>query len=330
MNAARAVRTNGTGGVDVLELVSLTVPDPGPGQAAVEVRAAGLNRADLLQRRGLYPAPPGVPADIPGLEFAGTVVAIGEDVRSVAVGDRVMGIVGGGAMATRINVAARELCPVPENLKLAEAAAIPEVFATAYDALFLQCRLGLGERALIHAAASGVGTAAIQLASRAGATVLGTSRSVVKLGPCESLGLAHPIDASDGSFAERVKAATGGHGADVILDTVGGSYFAENLASLAPRGRMVTIGLLGGPLASLNLGALMTRRLELRGSVLRTRPAEEKASLAQTLGRVLVPMFERRELSPVIDRILPMTAIREAHELMEDNATIGKIVLQWT
>jgi putative PIG3 family NAD(P)H quinone oxidoreductase len=329
MTRGRAARYTGAGGVEVIEIADIEVADPGPGQVAVDVAAAALNRADILQRRGLYPAPAGAPADIAGLELAGTVAALGPGVTGVAVGDRVMAIVGGGGMATRVNLHARVLVPAPANASLVEAAAIPEVFLTAYDAMFVQAGLGLGERVLIHAAGSGIGTAAIQLAARAGAEVIGTARSAAKLERCAELGLAHPIDASSGSFAAAVKEATRGRGVDVILDTVGGSYLAENLMALAPLGRMVTIGLLGGPMAPLNLGAMLTRRLEIRGSVLRARPLEEKAALAQRVGRTLVPMFERGELVAVIDEVFPMSELAAAQQRMEDNANVGKIVLEW-
>jgi putative PIG3 family NAD(P)H quinone oxidoreductase len=325
----RAVWLRGAGGPEVLEIDALEVPEPGLGQALVEVVAAGLNRADLLQRRGLYPAPPGSPPDIPGLELAGTVAAVGAGVTEVEPGDRVMAITGGGAMATHAVLPARELVAVPERLSLIEAAAVPEVFFTAYDALFRQARLGPGEVVLIHAAASGIGTAAIQLAARAGAVVAGTSRTGDKLERCVELGLEHPILVEGGRFAEAARRAAGGRGVDVVLDTVGGAYLGENLAAMASGGRLIVIGLLGGPVAQANLGALLSKRLTLIGSVLRPRPHEEKAALAQEIGRRLVPMFSAGALRPVIDDVLPMSEIRAAHQRLEDNATIGKLVLRW-
>lgn len=324
-----AVWLRGAGGPEVLELDDFPIPEPGRGEVLVEVAACGVNRADLLQRRGLYPAPPGVPADIPGLELAGTVAGLGEGVTGFATGDRVMAIVGGGAMASHALVPADELVPVPESLSLEEAAAVPEVFFTAYDALFRQARLAIGEVALIHAAASGVGTAAIQLASRAGAVTIGTSRTAEKLERCRELGLDHAVAVSEGKFAAEVREASGGRGADVVLDAVGAAYLDENLAAMARRGRMVVIGLLGGARGSANLGALLGKRLTVIGSVLRSRPSAEKAALAAEVRRQLVPMFAAGKLVPVIDEVMPASEVREAHRRLEDNATVGKIVLRW-
>jgi putative PIG3 family NAD(P)H quinone oxidoreductase len=329
MPSARAVRIREPGDVDVLEIGEIAVREPGPGEILVEVAAAGLNRADLLQRRGLYPAPPGVPPDVPGLEYAGVAAAVGEGVTAFAPGDRLMGIVGGGAMATWTVVHEREVLRIPDNLSFAEAAAIPEVFLTAYDALFCQAGLRMGEVVLLHAVASGVGTAALQLARIAGARAIGTSRTQEKLERCAELGLSASIRAEGGRFADRVAEITGGRLADVILDCVGAAYLAENLRALAPLGRLVVLGLLGGATGEMPLGLLVSRRVRVMGSVLRSRPLEEKAALAQRFSREVLPLFADGQLKPVIDAVLRMEEIRDAHRRMERNENIGKIVLSW-
>lgn len=328
MPICEAVRIRAPGGPEVLSMVSdHEVPDPGPGQVLIEVAASALNRADLLQRRGLYPAPPGSPSDVPGLEYAGTVAALGAGVTSVAVGDPVMGIVGGGGMARLVVVHEREVVPAPRSLSLTDAAAIPEAFMTAFDALFAQAELAAGERVLVHAVASGVGTAALQLAASAGARVVGTSRSPDKLARCAALAPFTPVEPDEGRFADAVKAAVGG--ADVVLDLVGAAYLRESLAAMAPRGRMIVVGLVGGLEAPLPLGVLLARRLRVQGSVLRSRPLEEKAALAQRFAATVVPRFEAGALRPVVDDVLPMRDVAEAHARMERNATVGKLVLSW-
>lgn len=329
MIEARAVRIVGKGDVDVLQLGSLQVRDPGPGEVRVRIAAAGLNRADVLQRRGFYPAPPGVVADVPGLEYAGTVEALGEGVRELAVGDRVMGIVAGAAMATHIVVHAREAMRVPEGLSLQEAAAIPEVFLTAYDGLFVQGRLRFGELVLLHSIGSGIGTAALQLALNAGARVVGSSRSEDKNERARALGLREALVISGPGFATAFAELTGGRLADVVLDTVGASYLADNVKLLATSGRLVVIGLLGGASAELPLGLLLAKRASVIGSVLRSRPLEEKIALAQAFSSACLPLFAQKKLVPVVDVVLPMSEVKEAHQRMEANASFGKIVLSW-
>ena len=331
MLQARAVIIEGKGEVDVLRIGTLAVREPGPGELLIEVAAAGLNRADTLQRRGFYPAPPGVPPNVPGLEFAGTVAQVGPEVSGFAAGDRVMGIVGGGGMASQLIVHAREAIRVPEGMSLTDAAAIPEVFLTAYDALFCQAALRMGETVLLHSIGSGVGTAALQLARAVSARPLGTSRTQDKLERCRELGLAaaDALLVSDKRFAAQVLERTGGHGADVILDTVGAAYLGDNLNALAGRGTLVVIGLMGGASAELALGALLQKRARVQGSVLRSRPLEEKAALAQAFTREVLPLFERGALKPVVDCVLPMAEVREAHRRIEKNDSFGKIVLSW-
>ncbi|HEY0838740.1 MAG TPA: NAD(P)H-quinone oxidoreductase [Vulgatibacter sp.] len=327
MSADRAVKIVDR---DTLRIEPVDVREPGPGEIRVAVAAAGVNRADALQRRGHYPAPPGFPQDVPGLEYAGVVESVGDGVFTHRAGDRVMGITGGGAMATRLVVHEREAIPIPEGLSLAEAAAIPEVFYTAFDALFVQAALRPFETVLLHAVGSGVGTAALQLAVAAGCRVLGTSRTAEKLEKAEPFGMdvKDGILAAEGRFAAEVRERTGA-GVDVILDTVGASYAAENLVALAARGRVVVVGLLGGATGEVPLGLLLQKRATIVGTVLRSRPLEEKALLAQRFAREVNPLFTRRRIRPVIDAVLPMEQVADAHRLLESNRTFGKIVLTW-
>jgi putative PIG3 family NAD(P)H quinone oxidoreductase len=325
----RAVVIRGAGDVEVLVIEDRPRPQPGAGEVLVAVAAAGLNRADCLQRRGMYPAPPGAPADIPGLEFAGEVAALGPATSDWKLGDRVMGIAGGGAMASHIAAHQRTLVRVPDRLDLAAAAAVPEVFMTAFDALVLQAGLAMGDDVVIHAAGSGVGTAAIQLVARAGARAIGTSRTASKLDRCRELGLAVAIEVADGTFADKVRGETGGRGAAIILDCVGAAYLEENLRALCTGGRLIVVGLLGGASGTLPLRPLLARRARVAGTVLRSRPLEEKAALAQAFAARVVPLLADGRLVPVVDAVLPMDQIQDAHRRMEQNQTFGKIVLTW-
>jgi len=328
MAKVRAIRITKPGGPEVLQLGEYDVPDPGPGQVAVRVAAGGINRADLLQRRGLYPAPLGAPADIPGLEYAGTVEAVGAGVVEWTEGDRVMGIVAGGGLAERVIVHAREAIRVPEGMDLEIAAAVPEAFMTAFDALFVRGRARVGEWVVVHAAGSGVGTAALQLATASGMRPIATSRTEAKLQVVADLGVEDRVLVSDDRFADRIIEITG-TGADVVMDFVGASYLAENLKAAAVLGRIVVIGLMGGATGEIPLGLLLRKRLTMTGTVLRARPLEEKASLAQRFAREALPLFESGRLAPVIDCVEPMASASKAHERMEANQNIGKIVLTW-
>lgn len=326
-----AIRFRGAGGAEVIELGELEVRDPGWGEVQVEIAAAGLNRADVLQRLGRYPAPPGAPPDVPGLELAGHVVARGPGATRFADGAAVMAIVAGGAMARRITVHEHELAPVPAGVSVTHAAAIPEAFLTAWDALITQAGLGAGEVVLVHAAASGVGTAALQVARAVGARALGTTRTAAKLAALLAHGVADGdgLVVSDGRFAAAAQARAAG-GVQVILDCVGAAYLEENLRALAPRGRLVLIGTLGGGGGgAAPVGMILGKRATLIGTVMRARGLEEKLGLARTLATRLVPMFERGLLAPVIDAVLPMTACAEAHARMERDANVGKLVLAW-
>jgi putative PIG3 family NAD(P)H quinone oxidoreductase len=326
---ARAIQIVGKGDVSVLRLGETPVRDPGPGELLVEVAAAGLNRADIIQRKGFYPAPPGVVADVPGLEYAGTVAAIGDGVAAFSVGDKVMGIVAGGAMATHLVVHEREAIPVPTNISLIDAAAIPEVFLTAFDALFAQASVTMGQNVLLHAIGSGVGSAALQLVNSVGAVAIGTARSQAKLDACKSLGLIHGIVVKEARFADALREITNGRMADTVLDTIGAAYLSENIASLASRGTIVVVGLLGGASAELSLALLLAKRARVIGTVLRSRPLEEKATLTQHFIREALPLFETGKLKPVIDVVLPMDQIAQAHTRMEASENVGKIVLRW-
>jgi putative PIG3 family NAD(P)H quinone oxidoreductase len=324
----RAAIYTGAGGPEVISIGEVPKPEVRPGHIRVRVHAAGLNRADLIQRRGQYSAPPGWPADIPGLEYAGEVEAV-RGVTRWRVGDRVMGLVGGGAQAELVTVHQDEALAVPAGLSYAEAAAIPEVFLTAYDALVTRGRLALGERVLIHAVGSGVGTAAAQVAKHLGATVLGTSRSAAKLARALVYGLDHGIDTSSGSFREAV-----GEQVDLVLDVLGGPAFADNLAVLAPRGRLVLLGMLAGGRFTGDLGPILRKRLEVVGTMMRTRGLEERAPLVREFAERMLPLFDQRidhaaPLRPVLERTYPMAELAEAHRALESNETFGKVVVTW-
>ena len=325
---ALVVRVRVPGDADGLELTHRPVQAPQGSEVRVRVRAAGVNRADIMQRRGVYPAPRGVVADVLGLEYAGEIEAVGDAVLSAKVGDRVMGIVAGGAMSSSLLVHEREVIPVPTRFTWEEAAAIPEVFMTAWDALFNQAELKPGMNVLIHAIGSGVGTAALQIATQLGCRVFGTSRTESKLTRCASFGLRDGLlVASDGEFAARVNMLTDGQGVDVIIDGVGGAYLEENIRSLAQRGTLVVLGLLAGANGSLPLGALLTKRATIIGSVLRSRPLEEKIALARKFRKEALPLFIQGTLKPVVDQVFPVERIAEAHRLIESNETFGKVVV---
>jgi putative PIG3 family NAD(P)H quinone oxidoreductase len=325
----KAVVITRSGAADVLEVQERPAPEPGVGEIRVRVRASALNRADILQRKGSYPVPPGAPADVSGLEYAGEVDAVGLGATMWKTGDPVMGIVGGGGHAEYLCVQEREAIAVPKRMSLDEAAAIPEAFMTAHDALFTRLALGVGETVLIHAVASGVGTAALQLARVAGARVIGTSRSPAKLARARKLGLDVEIDASRKDWVAQIEASTGVDRIDAVVDLVGGNYLEGNLRVLAVRGRMVVVGLTAGANAQLDMGVLLRKRLTIVGTVLRARPLEEKIALARDFSERVVPLFESGRITPVIDRIMSFSEIRGAHDLMESNETFGKIVLRW-
>jgi NADPH2:quinone reductase len=325
----RAVIYQGAGGPEVIRIGEVPKPEVQPEYVRVRVHAAGLNRVDLIQRRGQYPAPHGWPADIPGLEYAGEVEAVRRGVTRWKVGDRVMGLVGGGAQAEMVVVHQDEVLPIPEGLSYAEAAAIPEAFLTAYDALVTRGRLQSGERVLIHAVGSGVGTAAAQIAKHLGATVLGTSRSADKLARALVYGVDVGIDTSRIQVRDAV-----GEPVDLVLDVLGGPAFAENLAVLAPRGRLIMLGFLAGSETEADLSPILRKRLEIIGTVMRTRGLEERIPLIREFETQMLPLFRPRveqspPLRPVLERTYPMTQLADAHRVLEGNATFGKIVVVW-
>mgnify|MGYP001236830900 FL=1 len=315
------------GGPDVMQIMEIEDPVPGPEDVLVDVKASALNRADMLQRQGGYPAPAGSPSDIPGLEFAGVVLEAGERVVGMAKGDRVFGLLGGGGYASRTVTHHRMAVPMPADWDFVQAAAIPEVYLTAYDALFNQGNLQMGERLLVHAAGSGVGTAAVQLAHHAGAFVFGTAGSAEKLAGAAKLGMDVGINYHNEDFAAVVKEKTGGVGVDVLIDFIGGPYWNQNIASMAVLGRLVEVGLMGGARVEVDLGQLMGKRLQVTGTGLRGRTIEEKLSVTAQFKRHVLPHLVSGSMNPVVDRTFPLEEVANAHRYMETNANFGKIVL---
>lgn len=327
----KVFRTTGAGGPEVLSLDERPDLTPGASELLIGVRATALNRADLLQVKGQYAPPPDVPADVPGLEYAGEVLAVGPRCRRFKPGDRVMGLVGGGAWAEQLTVHEREVLPMPEGMDFTDAAALPEVYLTAFDALVLQGGLRPGETVLVHAVASGVGSAAAQLCRAMGVKVVGTGRNAKKLERAQEWGVEHTVhvDGTPPRFAEAVKKATGGRGADVALDLVGGDYVPETLEALAPQGRVMLVGLVAGNKAQVNLGLILMKRLRVTGTVMRSRPLEEKIALAQAAERHLLPLFRSGALKPVIDAVVPMKELPNALTRMASNETVGKLIVRW-
>ncbi|MGA2382935.1 MAG: NAD(P)H-quinone oxidoreductase [Gemmatimonadales bacterium] len=323
----KAVVITRTGGPEVLETHDVPAPEPEAGEILVRVRAAGINRADLLQRLGQYPAPFGAPANIPGLEYAGEVAALGTGARAWKVGDRVMGLVPGGACAEFLTTHEAVAMRVPAAWSFEQAAAVPEVFITAYDALMRQMLLRAGERILIHAVASGVGTAALQLAASIHARTFGTSRSAAKLERARQLGLEVAIDTSREDFVEVVRQKTDGAGVDVVLDLVGGPALAGNIQALARAGRMIVVGLTGGRSAPIDLGAVLSKRLTIVGTVLRARTLDEKIAVTAAFVQDILPLLEAGMVHPVLDRTYALSEAADAHRRLESNATFGKLVL---
>jgi NADPH:quinone reductase-like Zn-dependent oxidoreductase len=325
----RAVVITGAGGPEVLELRDVPRPEPGTEQVLVRVRASALNRADLLQRQGRYPAPPGAPADIPGIEFAGEVAGAGPGARLWREGDGVFGLVGGGAHAEYLVAHERAIAPVPPGAEWGAAAATPEAFITAHDALVAQASVRPAERVLIHAVGSGVGLAAVQLARALGAVPYGTARTPSKLLRARDHGL------EDGWLAtadlrglrERVDGWTAGRGMDVVLDLAGGPYVAASAAALGLKGRLILIGAVAGGGAQLPLGHVMSSRITIRGTVLRSRPLEERILTTRAFAAEVVPMLGRGLVAPVVDSRYPLAEIAAAHSRLEGNATFGKVVV---
>jgi putative PIG3 family NAD(P)H quinone oxidoreductase len=326
----RAVVITRAGGPEGLAVREVPMPSPGPGEILVRVRASALNRADILQREGRYPPPPGAPADIPGLEFAGEVVECGSGATRWKPGARLFGIVAGGAHAEFLVTNQDAVAAVPDHVGWLDAAAIPEAFITAHDAMITQAQLAIGETVLVHAVASGVGLAAVQLARAWGAIPFGTSRTAEKLLAAREIGLEDGI-AIHGDFdplAKKVEAWTTGRGIDVTLDLVGGPYLAASAKVAASRGRIMIIGSLAGQAGDFPLGIVLRKRLQLRGTVLRSRSLAEKIDATAGFERDVVPLVATGRVRPVIDSVHALDRIADAHRRMESNESVGKIVIQ--
>ncbi|MDQ3133171.1 MAG: NAD(P)H-quinone oxidoreductase [Acidobacteriota bacterium] len=334
----KAVYIKEFGGAENLEIREVENPtSPQNTEVLVSVKASGLNRADILQRKGFYPAPKGFPERILGLEFVGEVAETGENVENFKIGDRVFGITAGGAQAEFLLTEKSLLAKIPENLSFVEAAAVPEAFITAHDAIFTQAGLQENETLLIHAVGSGVGLAALQLAKARNIYTIGTSRTLDKLTKCKQFGLdfgvlsdTDAIRANPRQFAELIKFKTGGKGVDVILDLVGAAYFAANLESLTMKGRLILVGLTGGATVSeINLGMILSKRARIFGTVLRSRSTFEKAEANAAFVKNVVPLFASEKLKANVDRVFKMEEIKEAHEFLESNESFGKVILEF-
>ena len=327
----KAVYVKEFGGAENLEIRAVENPlKPTGRKVLVNVKAAALNRADILQRRGFYPAPENYPARILGLEFAGEVAEIGESVVKFEIGDKVFGITAGGAQAEFLITDGSLLAKIPDNLNFIEAAAIPEAFITAHDAVFTQGNLQKGETLLIHAVGSGVGLAALQIAKAKGIKTFGTSRTADKLEECKKFGLDAGILMNDElNFADVIKEKNGGKGADVILDLVGAKYFAANLETLNQKGRLILVGLTSGAKAEFNLGLALSKRAKIIGTVLRPRSIDEKAEATRKFVEEVLPLIAEGKIKPNVDKIFPIENVREAHERLESNESFGKVVLEF-
>ena len=325
----RAAVITSFGDADVLEIRDVPDPVPGSREVLVSVRATALNRADVLQRMGRYPAPGDVARDIPGIEFAGEVTALGPGASLWSVGDRVFGLVGGGAHAELVVAHEETMLRVPDGLSWTDAAAIPEAFITAHDALVTQAGVRAGEVVLIHAVGSGVGLAATQVARAWGAIPYGSSRTADKIENARPYGLEDGVvvETELEALVTAARKWTGGRGVDVVMDLVGGSYVAASIDALALKGRLMLVGTVAGPRATIELGRVLGKRLTIRGTVLRARPLDEKILVTSAFDRDVMPRLARGELKPNVDSIFSLTAIRDAHRRMESNATFGKVVV---
>ncbi|WFE45823.1 NAD(P)H-quinone oxidoreductase [Verrucosispora sp. WMMD1129] len=321
----RAITIAEPGGPDVLSWSEVPDPQPGPGEVVVDVRATAVNRADLLQRQGHYPPPPGAPA-YPGLECSGVVSATGPDVAGVRVGDQVCALLAGGGYAERVAVPAGQLLPVPAGVDLVDAAGLPEVACTVWSNVVQVARLTAGETLLVHGGGSGIGTFAIQLGAALGATVVATARAA-KHERLRELGADLLVDYREQDFVEEVRQATDGRGADVVLDIMGASYLGRNVAALAADGRLVVIGMQGGRKGELDLGALLAKRGTVAATALRSRPLEQKAAIVRGVREQVWPLVEAGRVRPVIDRRLPIIDAAQAHRLVESNEHVGKVLL---
>jgi putative PIG3 family NAD(P)H quinone oxidoreductase len=324
-----AIRIREPGPPDVLEPVERPTPEPGDGEVLIQVAAAGVNRPDLMQRAGRYPPPPGAP-DIPGLEVAGTIVAVGPEVASWTAGQNVCALLAGGGYAEFAAAPAPQCLPVPRGLTLVEAAALPETFFTVWTNVFERGRLAAGESLLVHGGSSGIGTSAIQMARARGARVFATAGTAEKCAACERLGAERAVNYREEDFVAAIRHLTGGRGVDVVLDMVGGDYLRRNLEVLAPEGRLVQIAFLEGSTVEVNLWTLMAKRLTITGSTLRPRTVAQKGAIADAVRREIWPLVEGGRIRPVIHATFPLARAAEAHRLLESGTHIGKVVLTVT
>ncbi|WP_026257864.1 NAD(P)H-quinone oxidoreductase [Actinopolymorpha alba] len=322
----RAVVTRDAGGPEVLAIEELPDPAPGPGEVLLDVAAIGVNRADILQRQGNYPPPPGA-SPILGLECSGRISSLGPGVEGFTPGDEVCALLTGGAYAEKVVVPTGQVLPKPDGVTLVEAAALPEVVCTVWSNVFMLAGLRPGEILLVHGGASGIGTTAIQLGVAAGARVVVTVGSAAKAERCLALGAETAINYHDEDFVDVVRRTTDGHGADVILDIIGAAYLSRNIAALAVEGRLVVIGLQGGRRGELDLGALMTKRGAVLATTLRSRPLEEKAAIVGSVVDTIWPLVADGHLRPVVDRVLPLSEVAEAHRVVEAGEHVGKVLL---
>ncbi|MEO6339712.1 MAG: NAD(P)H-quinone oxidoreductase [Caulobacteraceae bacterium] len=323
----KAVEISAPGGPEVLVPVTRPMPKPAAGELLVAVEAAGVNRPDVLQRKGMYPPPAGA-SDLPGLEIAGTVAAVGEGVEGWSVGDRLCALLPGGGYAEYAVAPAPQCLPIPKGLSAVEAASLPETFFTVWTNVFERARFQAGDVVLIHGGTSGIGVTAIQMVKAMGGRAIATAGSAEKARACEALGAERGINYAEEDFVQVVAEVTGGHGADVILDMVGGDYLDRNLKAAASDGRIVMIAFLRGAKAECNLNLIMQKRLTLTGSTLRARPVAEKGRIAQALQRAIWPFIASGVIRPVVYKVFPLDQAAQAHELMESSTHIGKIVLK--
>jgi putative PIG3 family NAD(P)H quinone oxidoreductase len=321
-----AVVVSEPGGPEVMSWQEVPDPVAGAGEVVLDVAATAVNRPDLLQRQGHYPPPPGAP-ELLGLECSGTVAGVGDGVSEWSVGDQACALLAGGGYAERVAVPAGQLLPVPRGIELITAASLPEVFCTVWANVFMIAALQPGEVLLVHGGSGGIGTAAIQLGSAVGATVAVTAGSAEKLDRCRQLGAAILINYRTDAFEEVVRDATGGHGADVILDVMGAKYLSRNLAALATSGRLLVIGLQGGRRAELDLNALLRKRAAIIATTLRWRSVAEKATIVAAVREHVWPLLESGDVRPVVDRVLPIVEVAEAHRVVEAGEHVGKVVL---
>ncbi|NVK19116.1 MAG: NAD(P)H-quinone oxidoreductase [Methylocystaceae bacterium] len=322
----KCVEIGEPGGPEVLKLVDRACPDLDIGDVLIKIKAAGVNRPDVIQRKGLYPPPPGA-SDLPGLEVSGEIVAVKGDVGALKVGDKVCALTNGGGYAQYCNVPAVQCLPIPEGLSMAEAACVPETFFTVWFNLFLQGGLKAGQSLLVHGGSSGIGTTAIQMANKLGATVYTTAGSDDKCQACVDLGAKFAINYRNDDFVAVLKEKTGAKGVDMILDMVGGEYIARNIKCLARKGRLINIAYLQGSTAEVNFMNVMMKQLTITGSTLRQQPITVKSQIAQELKETVWPLIEAGAIKPVLFQAFDMTEAAEAHRLMESSNHIGKIVL---